>query len=139
MNPIGAVAAISTFLAVWFGHVAVRKIEFAASNLQLPAAAFFTLGLLLEWLALTTPTLAASTAFGIIGITFLWDTLELWRQQGRVSKGHAPANPRNPRHAGMLNEPGTHATTVDLVKRKATAVLRQKGTRTSAEERGILY
>ena len=69
MNYIGVVAAFSAFLAIWFGHVAVRKIEFSAPDLWVPAALLFSLGLLLELLALTTRALPASTALGIVGIT----------------------------------------------------------------------
>ena len=116
MNPIGVVAAISAFLSIWFGHVAVRRLEFAVRRLWLCAAGFLIMGLLLEGLALVTAGAIASTAFGIVGITFLWDALELWRQERRVRKGHAPANQQNPRHAAILNEPGSRATTIDVVK-----------------------
>ena len=51
----------------------------------------------------------------ILGITLLWDALEFTRQQKRVKKGHAPANPHNPRHAKILAEHPT-ATTLDLLK-----------------------
>ena len=43
-------------------------------------------------------------ATGILGVTLLWDSFEFWRQQKRVIKGHAPANPDNPRHARILAE-----------------------------------
>jgi hypothetical protein len=39
---------------------------------------------------------------GIVGITVLFDALEFRRQFKRVKKGHAPANPHNPRHAPLL-------------------------------------
>jgi hypothetical protein len=57
-----------------------------------------------------------SATTGILGFTFLWDALELTRQQNRIKKGHAPANPDNPRHARILQEHAS-ATTVDLLKR----------------------
>ncbi len=120
MNAVGTVAAVAAFASVWFGHIAVRKIEFATARLWIPAAAFCLLGLLSESVALVTPGRSASAGFGIIGITLLWDALELYRQQGRVRKGHAPANLRNSRHAAILNEAGSHATTVDLVRQAAT-------------------
>jgi hypothetical protein len=53
---------------------------------------------------------------GIAGITFLWDSLEFFRQQKRIMKGHAPANPSNPRHARILEEYPL-ATVIDLLKR----------------------
>jgi hypothetical protein len=41
---------------------------------------------------------------GILGITLLWDALEMTRQQRRICKGHAHANPDNPRHARILEQ-----------------------------------
>ena len=46
----------------------------------------------------------------------LWDGIEFWRQQRRVWKGHAPANPSNPRHLRILSE-SSLATTFDLLDR----------------------
>ncbi len=117
MNPIGLTAAISAFLAIWFGHVAVRKIEAAAPNLWVPVLLFVVSGLALEWLSLTS-TRILSAAYGIVGITLLWDALELHRQQARVRKGHAPANPHNPRHGRLLAEPRSRATTLNLLDRE---------------------
>ncbi len=114
MNPVGLVAAVSAFLAVWFGHLAVRKVEAASPSLWLPGLLFAGSGLGLEWLSLKTGLLV-STACGIIGLTLLWDALELLRQQSRVRRGHAPANPHNPRHARMLAEPQSRATTLNLL------------------------
>jgi hypothetical protein len=116
LNPIGLVAAASTFLSVWFGHVAVRKIESISPTIWLPTASFAIAGMAAEWLALLTSNFFLSTAFGILGFTLLWDALELTRQQNRIKNGHAPANPNNPRHARLLREYPA-ATTVDLLKR----------------------
>ncbi len=118
MNTAGLVAALSAFLAIWLGHVSVRKIEWAAPSLWLPAALFTGLGIALEWLSLNATSLAVSTAAGIVGVSLLWDALELVRQQARVRKGHAPANPANPRHARMLAEPLSQAITIRLLKRE---------------------
>ena len=117
MNALGLVAAAATFFSVWFGHVAVRKIESISPTIWLPTLCFAVTGLLFEWLALSTFNIQLSTAFGILGITFLWDALEFTRQQRRIRKGHAPANPHNPRHARTLSEPGSRATTLDMLKR----------------------
>jgi len=54
--------------------------------------------------------------FGILGVTLLWDALEFYRQQRRIQRGHAPANPNNPRHARILAE-FTSATTIDWLDR----------------------
>ena len=116
MNPLGAVAALSAFTAIWFGHVAVRKIEFAVARIWLPMAALLLLGTVLESLTLISRDPLMSVPLGIIGITFAWDALELSRQQKRVRRGHAPANPHNPRHQEYLNAPGSQATTIDILK-----------------------
>lgn len=116
LNYMGLVAALSTFLGVWFGHVAVRKIESVAPTLWLPIAAFAIAGLILEWFSLIVSSLLLSAAFGILGFTLLWDAFEFIRQQNRIRKGHAPANPNNPRHARLLHEHPA-ATTLDLLKR----------------------
>lgn len=116
LNYAGLVAAVSTFAGVWFGHVAVRKIESMMPTIWLPTTAFTAGGLLLEWFSLSTPDLLLSTASGILGFTLLWDALEFTRQQNRIKKGHAPANPNNPRHARLMSEYPS-ATTLDLLKR----------------------
>ncbi len=116
MNAIGLVAALSAFAGIWFGHVAVRKVEFVSRRLWLSAIVFFLLGSLAEWTS-TKVSLLPSLALGILGITLLWDSLELFRQQARVRKGHAPANPDNPRHAAFLAQPASRATTINLLGR----------------------
>jgi hypothetical protein len=116
MNWIGPVAALTAFLSIWFGHVAVRKIESISPTIWLPSTIFIAMGLVVEISSLSTANRSLSTAFGILGITLLWDAFELSRQQRRIIKGHAPANPNNPRHAKILAEYAT-ATTQNLLKR----------------------
>jgi len=116
MNWIGLVAALTAFLSIWFGHVAVRKIEFNSPTIWLPTVIFITLGLFTEYCSLITNNLQLKTALGIAGITLLWDAFEFTRQQKRITKGHAPANPNNPRHAKILADHKS-ATTLDLLKR----------------------
>ncbi len=134
MNTVGLVAAVAAFCSIWFGHVSVRKIEYRSRTLWLPVGLFVLVGAALEWASLMAHTLEASAALGIVGITLLWDALELVRQQRRVRKGHAPANPRNPRHAAFLAEPGSRATTANPLKREP-----EHGARATVEERGIIY
>ncbi len=122
INFIGAVTALTTFFSVWLGHVAVRKIEFVSPTIWIPSAIFAALGLITEYCSLITVYRPLSTVFGIIGITLLFDALEFTRQQNRVRKGHAPANPNNPRHAKILAEHAS-ATTIDLLKREPTGKL----------------
>ena len=116
LNIIGFVAAVSTFLGVWFGHVAVRKIEAISPTIWLPTTSFALLGAGFEWFSVSTSNPLLSAASGILGFTFLWDALEFTRQQNRIKKGHAPANPNNPRHERLLHQYSS-ATTLDLLKR----------------------
>ena len=119
MNFIGVVAALATFLSVWFGHVAVRRVEFISPKIWIPTTIFTTLGLIVGFLSLSAANRPLSAALGILSITLLIDALEFRRQQNRVKKGHAPANPNNPRHARILQEYAS-ATTQDLLKRDPT-------------------
>ncbi len=114
LNGIGVVAALATFFGVWIGHVTVRRVEYRASDLRVPVLMAVLIGVGLEVAALSSSSLAVSGACGILGMTALFDALEFRRQFKRVKKGHAPANPRNPRHAPLLAE--GKATTVDLLK-----------------------
>ena len=116
MNFIGLLAALTAFFSIWFGHVAVRKIESVSPTIWLPTLIFLALGLIVEILSLSRVNRLWSVAFGILGITLLFEALELRRQQKRVKKGHAPANPNNPRHAKILAEHSS-ATILDLLKR----------------------
>jgi hypothetical protein len=113
---IGLVSAAATFLGVWLGHVAVRKIEFTAPNIWMPALIAVLIGLASEVLALASQDDTFSVFLGIMGVTLLWDGFEFWRQQRRVEKGHAPANPANARHARILQE-SPAATTLNLLDR----------------------
>ncbi|MEJ5240603.1 MAG: DUF4491 family protein [Anaerolineales bacterium] len=115
MNPTGLLTALSAFLGIWLGHVGVRAIERNSPELWKPALLLASSGLGLEILALFLPS-PFNFALAILGITLLWDTLELFRQEKRVRKGHAPANPANPRHARLLSE-SPSATTEDLLER----------------------
>lgn len=117
INTLGLTAALTAFLAIWLGHVAVRKVEAEARDIRIPIIIAIALGLLTEYCSLITDHLSLKTALGILGVTLLWDAFELHRQENRVKHGHAPANPDNPRHARFLADPNLHATTLDLLKR----------------------
>ena len=116
LNAIGLVAALATFVGVWIGHVTVRKVEYRAPDLRVPTLIALIIGLALEVVALASTSLYVSGACGILGMTALFDALEFRRQFKRVKRGHAPANPNNPRHAPLLAE--GRATTSDLLKRE---------------------
>jgi hypothetical protein len=117
INPIGIITAITTLLSIWFGHVMVRKLESRLERIVPAVILCILLGLLFEICALLVDSNRFSAIFGILGITFLWDALEFYRQQKRVIKGHAPANPNNPRHKHFLSQYPS-ATNVNLTDRE---------------------
>lgn len=127
LNFVGIAAALATFLGVWMGHVLVRKIERVAADLRIPIGIFLALGLGFATLSAQTPNLILSAASGILALTLVWDAHEFVRQQKRVRRGHAPANPNNPRHAKILAE-HPEATTFDWLDRDP------RGSQYSAEE-----
>ena len=131
INFIGLGSAAATFFAVWLGHVSVRKIEREVERIWIPSLLSLTFGILLELASLRTSSLVLSTICGITGVTLLWDALEFYRQQKRIKEGHAPANPKNPRHAKIL---ASHpkATTFDWLARDP------RGVPFSAEELRII-
>lgn len=118
INTLGLTAAVTAFLAIWLGHVTVRKVEAEARDIRPPIIIAIALGLITEYGSLITDNWSLKTALGILGITLLWDAFEIYRQQNRIKHGHAPANPNNPRHARFLADPNLHATTQDLLKRE---------------------
>jgi hypothetical protein len=116
LNFTGLAAALAAFLGIWWGHVAVRKIEARAADIRPAMALAILLGLGLWAGALLTESMPLSAALGILGVTLLWDGYEFRRQEKRVKTGHAPANPNNPRHARILAAYPS-ATTIDLLNR----------------------
>ena len=116
LNWTGLAAALATFIGIWWGHVAVRKIEAKLVDIR-PAMAVCIVSGLGMWLAAAlTDAASLAAALGILGMTLLWDAYEFYRQEKRIKIGHAPANPANPRHARFLAEYPT-ATTLDLLDR----------------------
>lgn len=118
VNVLGITVAVAAFLGIWLGHVTVRYVEFRSSTVWLPAAVSLLLGVGLEAAALFSSTLL-SAVLGVFGITVLWSALEFFRQEKRVKKGHAPANPQNPRHSRILAK-FSAATTQNLLERVPT-------------------
>ncbi|PWH11747.1 MAG: hypothetical protein DDG60_16675 [Anaerolineae bacterium] len=117
LNLTGLTSALATFLGIWLGHVSVRYLEARLTDIRPAMATCVLLGLGLWAGALLAQAAPVSAALGILGITLLWDAFELYRQEKRVRIGHAPANPRNPRHARFLSEYPS-ATTLDLLDRE---------------------
>lgn len=111
--------ALATFLGIWWGHVGVRWLEAHSPRIGPPAAVLIAAGLGLNLYSLFAPSLTVAGVASIAGITLLWDAFELFRQQQRVKKGHAPANPANPRHAAYLAG-GPPVTTEDALDREPT-------------------
>ena len=116
INTVGLASAVATFLGIWIGHVSVRKIEREVERIWIPSVIAWILGITLEIISLATASRTASVFCAILGVTLLWDSLELYRQQSRIKKGHASANPDNPRHARILAAFPT-ATTIDWLDR----------------------
>ena len=116
INLIGFAAALATFLGVWLGHVSVRKIERETVNLWIPVLIALAFGIGFEIASFLISNLSLSAMCGILGVTFIWDSFEFYRQQKRIKHGHAPANPKNPRHAKILSE-FPNATAFDWLDR----------------------
>jgi uncharacterized membrane protein YfcA len=116
INFLGLITALTSFLGIWLGHIFVRKIESISRTLWKPILVTSMLGLICEFLSLKIETQWLSTVFGILGITLLWDALEFKRQEKRVIKGRAPANPYNPRHIDFLLD-YPNSTVVNLINR----------------------
>ncbi len=119
MNTLGLTAALCAFAGIWFGHVAVRKIEFNSPTTWLPTLLFVIGGLFMEWLSVSIFNPQISIIPGILGVTLLFDAVEISRQQRRVCRGHAPANLHNPRHVKILAEHPA-ATTMDPLNPSST-------------------
>jgi hypothetical protein len=95
----------------------VRKLEARLSKILPAILMCIWLGLVFIFGSLLLENNSISAISGIIGITFLWDALEFKRQERRVIGGHAPANPKNPRHLKILTEHAS-ATTLDFLDRE---------------------
>ncbi len=129
--------ATVTFLGIWCGHVGVRWLEAHSPNIWLPIVVLTSSGVALNVFSLFAPNLTLAGVSSIIGITLMWDALEVYRQQRRVLKKHAPANPHNPRHAAYLA--AGKATTEDLLDREPQGVPTVLSTPQRVEYRRALY
>ncbi|MCS6908375.1 MAG: DUF4491 family protein [Anaerolineales bacterium] len=116
LNLVGPLAAIAAFLGIALGHITVRWLEFRIAHLWVPVLFFLALGIGAEVLSVSMRNVYAKVGCGVSGVLFVWDAVELIRQQRRVRRGHAPANPENPRHRRFLEEPGSRATTRDYLR-----------------------
>ena len=90
----GPVLAVVTFATIGFGHMMVRKVNYLYGTK--PAPYVLGLGLLFLFISLRATSDLASAVLGIVAVTTLWDAFELYRQEERIRRGHAPANPNRP-------------------------------------------
>jgi hypothetical protein len=90
----GPVLAACTLGTIAFGHVAVRRANYLFGTRPVPYV--IVLGSLLLFLSLLATGDLPSAVLGIVGITTLWDAVELIRQEERIRRGHAPENPKRP-------------------------------------------
>ena len=88
---IGPVMTLLTFVTIGLGHVAVRKLHYEFGTRPIPAVAAVGLAVVLASTLVEEQTLSA--VLGITGLTILWDALELFRQEQRARRGHAPVKP----------------------------------------------
>ena len=117
INIVGLATAAATFLGVWLGHVSVRKIERETVHLWKPTVSALVLSAGFAAASFLTSSMPLSAICGIFSVTLFWDALEIAvRQPKRIKHGHAPANPKNPRHARILAE-YPEATTIDWLDR----------------------
>jgi hypothetical protein len=90
----GLVLVVLTFGTIGLGHVAVRRLNDWYGTK--PAPVFLVLGLAFLGLSLLATDELASAALCIVGMTTLWNAGEFVRQEERIRRGHAPANPDRP-------------------------------------------
>lgn len=121
INWIGLLCGLVTISGIWLGHVVVRKIEAWSPTLWLPTLITLLLGHFLVISAMSNSNPIMSAPLGILGTIVLWNGLEFKRQERRVKRGHAPANPHNPRHARILAE-NTSATTINWLAHQPRGV-----------------
>lgn len=88
----GPVLSVTTVLTIAFGHAAVRKLNYCFGAKPAPWVA--AVGIAISAASLFAETTLISGVLGVVGITTLWDAVELVRQEKRVLKGHAPKNPK---------------------------------------------
>ena len=90
----GPVLAAVTVVTIWLGHVMVRKVNYLFGSVPAIPLFFIGSGILTASLFVSSDLLSA--VLGIVGVTTLWDCVELIRQENRIRKGHAAENPKRP-------------------------------------------
>lgn len=80
----GPVLALCTFATIAIGHILVRRLH--ARFRTRPAIPFFVLGGLILLISLFAQVDLISGILGIVGITFTWDGIEIFRQEKRLQR-----------------------------------------------------
>jgi hypothetical protein len=118
LNFTGLCAAANTLVFIGIGFLWVIKLDYYFGACIKRIILFIGIVLLIASLLITNFTWAAitgllagvailcwslfaqnntwSAVIGIVGMTTLWDGLEIFRQEKRIIKGHAPENPKRP-------------------------------------------
>ena len=90
----GPVLAAVTVVTIGLGHVMVRKANYLFGTV--PAIPLFFLGAGILTASFFVSSDLLSAVLGIVGVTTVWDGVEVIRQENRVRRGHAPENPKRP-------------------------------------------
>ena len=77
LNYLGLVAALATFVSIWWGHVGVRKIEALSVRLWPPMLGAILLGIIFEIVSARTSNIYLSVACGIAGLVFLLSLIHI--------------------------------------------------------------
>ncbi len=91
---VGPILAIIVFITIGFGHIIVRSLNFHFGTKPGIPLLIIGCGIMIWSVFIMSDLLSA--IMGIIGITILWDGIEIYRQEKRIIKGHAPENPNRP-------------------------------------------
>lgn len=92
MNPTGIALAAIAILGIGLGHVWVRKMEYHFGKRIWPVS--LGIGVVLVGASLFAESDLGSAMLAIPGAIFLYAVKELFEQERRVLKGHAPRNPK---------------------------------------------
>ncbi|HBS12268.1 MAG TPA: hypothetical protein DEO36_06975 [Flavobacteriaceae bacterium] len=93
-NYVGPILAVTVFVTIGIGHVAVRYLNYHLGTK--PGIPLFIIGFSLLIYTMYVPSDLWSSVVGIIGMTTVWDGIEMYRQEKRIINGHAPENPKRP-------------------------------------------
>jgi len=87
-NYYGIIMGLVMLVATGIGHIIVIKGEYHFGMKLWPV--FLIIGILSSVASIILKNLLISGILGIIGVTFLWAILELFKQKERVQKGWFP-------------------------------------------------